>query len=325
MDIKNRENAIINCRAKGKVNLSDLSGDSSKEFVVLYHDNEDSHIYNNGPWSFTLDTNKLNNLVASFNNKQLGRDLYVSLDHEADGSTAAVGWFTTLRVEDNKIIASIDWTDEGKLLISSKKYRYFSCEFSIEGLQWYGWDCEVKTSVFHGGSLTNDPYFTNTQVELNNKTKESKDMDKEQLIVELSKHGVNVVELQNTLADKEAKIIELNAKIEADLKASEKAKISVLLEKLIVDCKSTQVLNDSIYGPLFENIGYEKAVEASKNIQQIVKTSQESIQESVETVSEDLTDEQIEDIETTKIVNAQNLSYEEANKIYCANKRKEIK
>lgn len=71
--------------------------------------------------------------------KKTGHDIPVDIEHatELRGpqglSAPAVGWITDLVVDQNGgIVGSVSWTEEGKELIASRKYRYFSPAYLVD-------------------------------------------------------------------------------------------------------------------------------------------------------------------------------------------------
>jgi len=91
----------------------------------------------------------------NFDRKVRGVDLAVDVSHNPDAG--AVGWFKELKVDGDKLMAKVDWTEEGGALVKSGKYRYFSPEFM------FSWtDPATKQEhkdVLLGGALTNRPFL----------------------------------------------------------------------------------------------------------------------------------------------------------------------
>jgi len=92
----------------------------------------------------------------------VGREVPVDVNHahafgetSAD-DTAARGWITALRSDDEKLEALIRWTAEGADLVRTEKFRYFSLElgpvFGESAEDVVGW-------TITGGTLTNHPYW----------------------------------------------------------------------------------------------------------------------------------------------------------------------
>lgn len=101
----------------------------------------------------------LHRMKENFDAKVRGTDLAVDISHNPDAG--AVGWFKELRLEGDKLMALVAWTDEGAELVRSGKYRYFSPEFA------FGWTHPEKGTKFRdvlfGGALTNRPFLKDMQ------------------------------------------------------------------------------------------------------------------------------------------------------------------
>jgi len=101
-------------------------------------------------------TNKdLAQFKDNFDKRVRGVDLAVDVSHNPDAG--ATGWFKELKVDGDKLMAKVDWTEEGAQLVKSGKYRYFSPEFMF---QWT--DPATKqthNNVMLGGALTNRPFL----------------------------------------------------------------------------------------------------------------------------------------------------------------------
>lgn len=88
-------------------------------------------------------------------------DLRITAGHDngmSGGELPAIGWFKELYDRGvNGLWAYVEWTDEGKKLLSDRAFKYFSPEF----FQVYQ-DPETgekRENVLVGGALTNSPYF----------------------------------------------------------------------------------------------------------------------------------------------------------------------
>lgn len=92
---------------------------------------------------------------ANFDNRVRGVDLAVDISHNPDAG--AVGWFKELRVDGSRLMARVDWTEEGASLVKGGKYRYFSPEFMFR------WKDPANGQEYHdvllGGALTNRPFL----------------------------------------------------------------------------------------------------------------------------------------------------------------------
>lgn len=91
----------------------------------------------------------------NFDKKVRGVDLAMDVAHEPD--KGSVAWFKELKIDGDKLMAKVDWTDEGAQLVKSGKYRYFSPEFM------FSWTDNETGQQYHdvlfGGALTNRPFL----------------------------------------------------------------------------------------------------------------------------------------------------------------------
>ena len=104
------------------------AGSAPKTFAVLPWGN-----VRTSKGALVVDDQAASAIVAAFRDR--GNDIPVDYEHQTqggtysreDGKAPAAGWIKDLWVEAGKgIIALCEWTDEGKLDLESKKYRYFS-------------------------------------------------------------------------------------------------------------------------------------------------------------------------------------------------------
>lgn len=104
---------------------------------------------------FKVDLVDLSQFVQNFKNNVRGVDLCVDVNHHHEHR--AVGWYRDVYQEGEALFALIEWTPEGKQLITSKQYRYFSPElyFSYRDEE----SGEVQNNVLVGGGITNRPFF----------------------------------------------------------------------------------------------------------------------------------------------------------------------
>jgi hypothetical protein len=101
----------------------------------------------------------LQQFKENFDKKVRGVDLAVDVAHEPD--KGAVAWFKELKVDGDKLMAKVAWTEEGAQLIKSGKYRYFSPEFMFQYT-----DAETGKQfkdVLLGGAITNRPFLKNME------------------------------------------------------------------------------------------------------------------------------------------------------------------
>jgi len=114
------------------------------------------------PLHGTIDLNptRFQKFVDNFKAKVRGTDLDVDYDHKMDPAKGrqAAGWFKDLRADDTGLWALVDWTDEAKEDIKSKKYRYLSADFYDK---WTDQEGKVHKDVIAGAALTNRPFLKN--------------------------------------------------------------------------------------------------------------------------------------------------------------------
>lgn len=212
---KNTDNEYNkNCFIDLKLSKDSVGEDNtSDEFVILEHKENDEFEYRNGYLSFKLSEKKLKQMANSFKNKD--RELYINYDHEADGSTLAAGWFKDIRAGKSEngyaLFARAEWTPRAAEHIKNKEYVYFSAECRIEGMvakmgEEIIFDPKIKKSVLTGGALTNNPFFKTTNLSLSDENENNME-DNMPNSAELN------AEFEQFKSDKEADILKLNEQI----------------------------------------------------------------------------------------------------------------
>ena len=124
------------------------------------------HVVPTGKWDhpvygeMEITSEDIAQFVRNFKAK-VRRDLPITAGHDngmSGGELPAIGWFKELVDRGvNGLHAFVEWTEEGKKLLTQKAYKYFSPEFYEE----YE-DPETRQRYSHvlvGGALTNSPYF----------------------------------------------------------------------------------------------------------------------------------------------------------------------
>ncbi len=95
--------------------------------------------------------------VDNFNNSVYQSQIPVDAEHQTKLS-GAVGWITAVLMnEDGSVDAAVSWTDRGRALIESDRFKFFSPE-------WYEKWCDPATDVCYedvaiGGAITTRPFF----------------------------------------------------------------------------------------------------------------------------------------------------------------------
>jgi phage I-like protein len=216
---------------KFSVDVNTDSNAASDEFLMLEHTMPDEHEYRNGMLAFSLSAKKIKDMVASFKKNAIGRPIYVNYDHSRE-STLSAGRFVEVSAKKTEsgfgLFGKVEWTPKGKKHIEDKEYNHFSIECEIEGMtaKWEDGellhDFKIKKSILSGGALTNNPYFTTTNLSLtdnNDNQTEDFNMDAEfaKLNAEFEQLKLNsqgeIASLKLQAESKDAKIAELSKEL----------------------------------------------------------------------------------------------------------------
>lgn len=178
--------------------------------------------------------------------KKTGHDIPVDIEHatELRGpqglSAPAVGWISDLVVDQNGgIIGTVSWTEEGKELIASRKYRYFSPAYLV--------DRNTKEIAgIRSIGLTNVPNLGVPSLNSEG-NEEGEDMEKDLKVIcnslgiaEGATEAEVVTEinsLRSRLAAAETKAAEAERKIKEQEEAAFKAELNSVVEKGVEDGK----------------------------------------------------------------------------------------
>lgn len=95
----------------------------------------------------------LSNMAKNFQDNVYGTEIQVNLEHKR-GSEAA-GWVKDLYVQDEKLMARIEWTEMGQEKIIKKLFRFVSAEFASKFP--HHENGSLIKDVFIGLALTNTP------------------------------------------------------------------------------------------------------------------------------------------------------------------------
>lgn len=127
---------------------------------------DEIHVVPTGKWNhpvygeMEITSAHVAEFIQNFRDK-VRKDLPITAGHDNGfngGELRAIGWFKELIDRGvNGLFAVVEWTEEGKSLLSDKAFKYFSPEFYEE----YE-DPETgdrRKHVLVGGALTNRPYF----------------------------------------------------------------------------------------------------------------------------------------------------------------------
>jgi ATP-dependent Clp protease, protease subunit len=168
-------------------------------------------------------------------------------------------------------------------------------------------DSKIKTKVLEKGEETMNKEEV---LAMFNSLGQFKDINE---AVEFATNTINTLKV-----DKDSLQAALD-KVTADMNALqdkvEQDNINSLLESMIAEAKSTQVMNDTVYKNYFTSIGYEKAKEVAKAIPTVAKLTPEHVQEVGETTNEEGF-RMREFNEISNIAKTQNISFDQAERIW---------
>lgn len=175
---------------------------------------------------FELTLVDLNQIATNFKNAN-AQDVVVDFEHQSTEAVRAeaTGWIIDLKVEDDQLLAKINWLDETKELIKSKKYKYLSPvllrntldPISGENIGW----------TLHSVALTNTPFFQELDEVILNKRhqdngdpiqKKEKILDEElkKELKELKKKNADLVKENNKLKTEAAELKKVNSEAKVD-------------------------------------------------------------------------------------------------------------
>jgi phage I-like protein len=122
--------------------------------------------------AFKLTAIDLQKMVENFD--ALARDIVVDYEHRTlyGEEAPAAGWVKKLEVQDEKLCATIEWTEKAKGYIVNGEYRYLSPVFSF-----YSVDAKSGAPIgvtLHSIALTNSPFLDELGEVVANTIKETK-------------------------------------------------------------------------------------------------------------------------------------------------------
>lgn len=215
----------------------------------------------------------LNQMRDNFNNRVRGIDISFDYTHDNEsGEQPAAFWVKALDVrtkgERKVLVAQAEFTPRGRSAIQSKEYKYASADFCIDYVNETG---KHFPYVLRGGTLTNRPFIKEMNPiklsEYKLLSKGKKQMNREEMIVELKAQGIDVMAMQAQNSELNAKITQLQAKVAelAALPVQKEAEIKVLNSKI-------SELNETIVNEAKEKV-FNSLIEAGK----VVPAQKESI------------------------------------------------
>jgi len=267
-----------------------LSDKNVGEYTVLYFRGA-KQVFSHWLADFELNDAVFNDFISNFKKKVIGTDVPVNYSHNRVGEGA--GWYKALKKISNgkrtDLKAEIEWTPAAAQAIRDKVYKYFSAEFTLNGLPFKNSETGKEyDNVLVGGALTNIPFLKDTPVtlslpfssDMHDKPEKIKilkgelKMSKEELILSLKNDfDIDVAALQVEIAWLSSEIdiaSKVNVKLEDEVKAAEKTfmeykaeiekeKIKCLLNDLIKQGRSTQDLNENVYAKLCVQLSFDEA------------------------------------------------------------------
>ena len=92
-------------------------------------------------------------IVASFHHA-LGGELLIDFDHRSHAAqpatdSRAAGWVKAMRIDDQRVMASVKWTPEGRAALDGRSYRFLSPVFKTRP--------DGSVALIEGAGLVNDP------------------------------------------------------------------------------------------------------------------------------------------------------------------------
>src|SRR3990167_2315297 len=123
----------------------------TKEFEVL----KTGEYYDSRYGKFQITEALMQDLKRNFDDKVLGVDVAIDLNHEPEKGAQA--WIHSLRIADGLLLAKFrDITEDGKRVLRDKIYKYFSVEYGPFHTVRAGQKVTVKNVLF-GIAFTNRP------------------------------------------------------------------------------------------------------------------------------------------------------------------------
>jgi len=213
---------------------------------------------------FELSLKDLEQIATNFKNAD-AKEIVVDFEHQSTEPTQAdaTGWAKDLKVEDNTLLAKIEWLDETKELIKSKKYKYLSPVLVRNTLdpisgENIGWS-------LHSIALTNTPFFQELDEVILNKSQQNKDsiQKKEKILDEKQKAELEKLKEENKTLREDKQKLENEVATLKESNAEVKVDEAVAAKKIHPDQKDS-MLAFSVADP----VGFEKFLKDAKPITQ---------------------------------------------------------
>ena len=208
---------------------------------------------------FELTTKDLNQIVFNFQNSNI--DIVVDYEHQTlSGNEApAAGWIKELKVENESLLAKIEWTKRAKEQIKAKEYRYLSPTLikdakdnkSGNPIGWY----------LHSVALTNTPFFQELEPisAKQNQNKESK----------VSKEELEKLKAQNAKLKEQVQNLDKELKKAKEIAAKQKVKDAIAAKKIN---KSQEEW--ALKYALTDESGFEEFLKNAKGVVEVPESNQ---------------------------------------------------
>lgn len=168
-----------------------------------------------GPFELTLED--LQTIVANFENAK-ATEIVVDYEHMSLYGTQAeaAGWLKKLKVEGDTLLGKIEWLDDAKKQIKSKKYKYLSPVLNPHTIDQESGE-DIGWSL-HSVALTNKPFFEELdEVRANkNQTQNKEDKLSKQKLEELEEENKKLKQENQDLKEENKKLKEKEVETKVD-------------------------------------------------------------------------------------------------------------
>lgn len=108
---------------------------------------------------FVVTPKMLEDYVRNFKENVYGTEIQINLGHNREGEAA--GWIKELYVQNEKLMARVEWTELGREKVAKKLFKFVSAELSPSFPHYK--DGRTVDNVFIGAALTNTPALKDQQ------------------------------------------------------------------------------------------------------------------------------------------------------------------
>lgn len=128
--------------------------DPSAEWIEMMPVGEFRLADHRGAQSMLLEPTSANAIILASFQAALGGELLIDFDHrslaaQTQADSRAAGWVKAMRVDGNRIMASVVWTPEGRAALDGRSYRFLSPVFKTRS--------DGTVALIEGAALVNDP------------------------------------------------------------------------------------------------------------------------------------------------------------------------